>query len=72
MLATRWIGAAPTTAGSLMLSTASLSALGYENDLSFPAIRLWNDVHHVLESCREEGYPADASTNSFTAQEVMR
>jgi transaldolase len=54
MLATRWIGAAPTTAGSLMLSTASLSALGYENDLSFPAIRLWNDVHHVLESCREE------------------
>jgi hypothetical protein len=30
-----------------MLSTASLSALGYENDLSRPVIRLWNDTHHV-------------------------
>ncbi len=29
-----------------MLSTASLSALGYENDLSRPVIRLWNDTHH--------------------------
>ena len=34
-------------ARSLMLSTASLSALGYENDLSRPVIRLWNDTHHV-------------------------
>jgi probable phosphoglycerate mutase len=30
-----------------MLSTASLSALGYENDLSRPVIRFWNDTHHV-------------------------
>jgi len=30
-----------------MLSTASLSAVGYENELSRPAIRLWNDTHHV-------------------------
>jgi hypothetical protein len=30
-----------------MLSTASLSALGYEQDLSRPVIRLWNDTHHV-------------------------
>jgi hypothetical protein len=30
-----------------MLSTASLSALGYENDLSRPVIRFWNDTRHV-------------------------
>jgi probable phosphoglycerate mutase len=48
VLAARWIGIAPApNARSLMLSTASLSALGYENDLSRPVIRLWNDTHHV-------------------------
>ena len=30
-----------------LLSTASLSALGYEHDLSRPVIRLWNDDHHL-------------------------
>jgi probable phosphoglycerate mutase len=29
------------------LSTASLSALGYEHNLSQPVIRLWNEVRHV-------------------------
>jgi probable phosphoglycerate mutase len=49
MLASRWIGIEPTVhARSFMLSTASLSALGYENDLSRPVIRLWNDTHHVF------------------------
>jgi probable phosphoglycerate mutase len=48
VLASRWIGLEPTiTARSFMLSTASLSALGYEQDLSRPVIRLWNDAHHV-------------------------
>jgi probable phosphoglycerate mutase len=50
VLACRWIGVEPTvTARSFMLSTASLSALGYENDLSRPVIRLWNDTNHVSE-----------------------
>jgi probable phosphoglycerate mutase len=49
VLAARWIGSEPTVqARSFMLSTASLSALGYENDLSRPAIRLWNDTQHVV------------------------
>ena len=49
VLASRWIGIEPTVnARSFMLSTASLSAMGYENDLSRPAIRLWNDTHHVV------------------------
>jgi broad specificity phosphatase PhoE len=47
LLATRWIGLAPPLAGRFMLSTASLSALGYEGDRSRPAIRLWNDTSHV-------------------------
>jgi broad specificity phosphatase PhoE len=49
VLASRWIGIEPSVnARSFMLSTASLSALGYENDLSRPVIRLWNDTHHVI------------------------
>jgi len=49
VLAARWIGIEPTTnARSFMLSTASLSALGYENNLSRPVIRLWNETRHVV------------------------
>src|SRR5262249_20267442 len=48
VLAARWIGIeASIHARSFMLSTASLSAFGYENDLSRPVIRLWNDTNHV-------------------------
>ena len=31
----------------LMLSTASLSIVGYEHTPDDPAVILWNDVHHV-------------------------
>jgi broad specificity phosphatase PhoE len=48
VLATRWIGLEVTAnARRFMLSTASLNAVGYENELSRPVIRLWNDTHHV-------------------------
>jgi len=47
VLATRWIDIEPVNGQSLMLSTASLSALTYESSLSRPAIRLWNDTHHL-------------------------
>jgi broad specificity phosphatase PhoE len=48
VLATRWIGLEVTTnARRFMLSTASLSAVGYEKEASRPVIRLWNDTHHV-------------------------
>jgi broad specificity phosphatase PhoE len=48
VLAARWIGLEVTAnARRFMLSTASLSAVCYEKELSRPVIRLWNDTHHV-------------------------
>lgn len=48
VLATRWLGLEPTVnCKFFMLSTASLSAVGYEHDLSRPVIRLWNETRHV-------------------------
>jgi probable phosphoglycerate mutase len=50
VVAARWVGREPTDMSRyLMLSTASLSALGYENAVSRPAVRLWNDTTHVAE-----------------------
>ena len=48
VLAARWIGLEPSVhSTSFLLSTASLSAVGYDQDCSHPVIRLWNDTHHV-------------------------
>jgi probable phosphoglycerate mutase len=50
VLAVRWIGIELTAqARSFMLSTASLSAVGYEDSISRPVIRLWNETRHVEE-----------------------
>ena len=40
-------------ANSSLLSTASLSALSYEHNLSQPAIRLWDDDRHVGVNIRQ-------------------
>ena len=58
VLATRWIELPPINGQALMLSTASLSSLSYENSLSRPAIGLWNDTNHVLP-------PTDRNTPSL-------
>jgi broad specificity phosphatase PhoE len=47
VLAARWLGLAPEMGRCFVLSTASISALGYEHDLSEPVIRLWDDSGHV-------------------------
>jgi broad specificity phosphatase PhoE len=48
VLASRWLGLRPQSAQFFMLSTGSLSALSYEEDLSHPAIKFWNDQHHLM------------------------
>jgi probable phosphoglycerate mutase len=47
VLAARWLGSPPAEGQYLLLSTASLSALGYEHNALEPVIRLWNDNHHL-------------------------
>ncbi len=47
MLAARWLGLEPAAGRFFMLNTASVSVLGYENNLSQPVIRSWNDTRHV-------------------------
>lgn len=44
MLAARWLGLEPVHGRDLVLTTASLSVLGYEHDLSEPVVRLWNST----------------------------
>jgi len=55
VLATRWLGLEPSVnCKFFMLSTASLSALGYEHDRSRPVIRLWNETRHVETDSGDE------------------
>jgi broad specificity phosphatase PhoE len=47
VLAARWLGLEPQAARYFLLSTASLSALGYEHNRAQPVIRLWDDAGHA-------------------------
>lgn len=48
MLAARWLGLEPSGGRYFLLSTASVSAVGYEHSLSQAVIQLWNDTRHVV------------------------
>jgi probable phosphoglycerate mutase len=51
VLASRWVGMQALDGGRyLMLSTGSLSALGYEHEVTRPVIQLWNDTRHLENS----------------------
>jgi broad specificity phosphatase PhoE len=47
VLAARWLKLDPSAGRYLVLSTASLSALGYEHNLCQSVVQLWNDTRHV-------------------------
>jgi probable phosphoglycerate mutase len=49
VLAARWLGLEPAAGKFFLLETASLSAVGYEHNLSQPVLRLWTDMRHVVE-----------------------
>jgi broad specificity phosphatase PhoE len=49
VLTVRWLGLdSLIICKYLMLTTASLSVLGYKDDLAHPVIWLWNDDQHVM------------------------
>jgi len=47
VLAARWLGLPVEFGRYLLLSTAAISALGYEHGLDDPAIVRWNDTGHL-------------------------
>jgi probable phosphoglycerate mutase len=47
VLAARWVGLEAAAGRCFLLSTASLSALGYEHNLSQGTLRFWNDTNHL-------------------------
>jgi len=48
VLAARWLGLEPAFGRYFLLSTATLSILGYEHSLDEPVLRLWNDDRHCV------------------------
>jgi probable phosphoglycerate mutase len=49
VLAARWLGLEASCGRLFLLSTTTLSTLGYEHDKRNPVIRLWNDVRPGLD-----------------------
>ena len=47
VFASRWLGLNAAFGRYFVLSTASVSALGYEHNRSEPVIRLWDDTRHI-------------------------
>jgi broad specificity phosphatase PhoE len=47
VFAARWLGLEPRGGRYFVLSTASLSAVGYEHDFTQPVVRLWDETSHL-------------------------
>lgn len=69
VFAARWLGLEAEGGRYFLLSTASLSALGYEHGMSEPVIRLWDENPHE-ERSRPVGAATPAGSNVMTAHET--
>ena len=47
VLAARWLGLDAAAGGRFVLGTGALCILGYDHDLTEPAVRSWNDRSHL-------------------------
>ena len=47
VLAARWLRLEPAQGKCFLLSTGSVSGLGFEHSLSDPVIQFWNDTRHI-------------------------
>jgi broad specificity phosphatase PhoE len=73
VLAARWLGIEPAVGRFLALNTAILSALGYENNLSRPAIRFWNGTHHLEEKSKlKSKYESDPTFTQSWPEPLAR
>jgi broad specificity phosphatase PhoE len=50
VLAARFLGLEPAGGKLFTLGTASVSVLGFENNVSQPVVRLWNDTSHLTSA----------------------
>lgn len=72
VLVARWIGLAVAQAQPFLLSTSSVSILGYQHDRrDLPAIELWNAVpYETFSSCLDQ--TSSGKTQSFKQQALER